>query len=207
MKTLVKCFWIFLFGSFIGCIVEELWCLFRNKCFQIRSSLIHLPLIPIYGLASLLIAIIASIVGYDLWKVFFIGVIVSTTIEYVSSIVQERLFKTKSWDYSNFKFNLNGRVNLLYSIGFGIISMMFIKYIRNFSLYVNGLVYEEKFMKFTAIILIVFIIDVITSSFACIRYSRRKQGIKPSNSIDKYLDKHYPDYKIDKIYNNSVYVG
>ena len=114
MKTVLKAFLIFLLGSFIGHIVEELWCLIKNKCFQIRSSLIHLPLIPIYGFAALFIIIVADKVGYSTWKIFIIGFLVASIVEYVCSYIQEKIFKTKSWDYSNFKFNLNGRINLVY---------------------------------------------------------------------------------------------
>ena len=153
MKTLIKCFWIFLLGSFIGCIVEEIWWFIRNKCFQIRSSLLHMPLIPIYGFAVLFIIIIADKVGYSLWKVFIIGTIVATIVEYLCSYFQEKIFKTKSWDYSEFKYNLNGRVNLVYSIGFGFISMMVIKYIKNFAIFVNGLVNSEYFINFSILIL------------------------------------------------------
>lgn len=207
MKTLIKCFWIFLLGSFIGCIVEEIWCFIRNKCFQIRSSLLHMPLIPIYGFAALFIIIIADKVGYSLWKVFIIGTIVATIVEYLCSYFQEKIFKTKSWDYSEFKYNLNGRVNLVYSIGFGFISMMVIKYIKNFAIFVNGLVNSKYFINFSILIFILFTLDVIISSGACLRYGSRKEGIVASNSIERFLDKYYPDDKVEKIYNNSIYVG
>lgn len=52
MRTLLKESLVFVFGSFIGCVVKELWCLIKNKGFQIRTSLKHLPLIPIYGFCS-----------------------------------------------------------------------------------------------------------------------------------------------------------
>ena len=207
MKTLIKCFWVFILGSFIGCLVEEIWCLIKNKCFQIRSSLIHFPLIPIYGFAALFILIIADKVGYSLWKIFIIGVLVATIVEYLCSYFQEKVFKTKSWDYSEFKYNLNGRVNLVYSIGFGLISMLVIKYIKNFEIYVSGLVNNETFIRVTILVFVLFILDVITSSIACLRYNSRREGIVASNNVERFLDKYYPDNRVEKIYNNSIYVG
>ncbi len=207
MKTLVRCFWIFLFGSFIGCLIEEIWCLIRHKCFQIRSSLIHLPLIPIYGIAALFIIIIADIVGYNLWKVFFIGGIIATLVEYSCSYIQEKIFHTKSWDYSGFKFNLNGRVNLLYSVAFGLFSVLLIKQIKWLVYFIENNINSTLFYCISLIVFILFIMDVIVSVLACYRYRKRKEGVKATNWLDKYFDKRYSDKKIDRIYNNSVYVG
>lgn len=207
MKSLLKCFWIFILGSFIGCIVEEIWCLIRNKCFQIRSSLLYLPLIPVYGFAALLIVLIADKVGYNIWKIFIIGVIVAAIVEYFCSYIQEKVFKTKSWDYSDYRFNLNGRINLLYSIGFGFISMIVVKYIKMFSVFIESLTENRIFISLSLFVIIFFVLDVITSSIACLRYVKRKKGVTPNNKIDLYFDKYYPDNKIEKIYNNCVYVG
>ena len=35
----------------------------------------------------------------------------------------------------------------------------------------------------------------------------RKEGIESKNIFEKYIDRKYPDSKLDKIYNNSVYIG
>lgn len=207
VRTLVKCYWIFLIGSFIGCLIEELWCFIKNKCFQIRSSLIHLPLIPIYGIASLFIIIIADRVGYNLWKVFVVGAFVATFVEYVCSYVQEKFFHTKSWDYSEFRYNLNGRVNLLYSIGFGLFSILLIKQIKYLVNIMELHINDTLFYVITLITFVLFIIDVIVSCSACYRQRMRKEGVNAKNWVDRYFDRKYPDKKLDKIYNNSVYVG
>ncbi len=90
--------------------------------------------------------------------IFIVGTLVATVIEYVCSFVQEKIFKTKSWDYSDFKYNLNGRVNLVYSIGFGMISMIIIKYIKQFSLYINRLTEYYLFFNFTLFVFILFML-------------------------------------------------
>lgn len=207
MKTMVKCFWIFLIGSFIGCVIEEIWCFIKNKCFQIRSSLIHLPLIPIYGIASLFIVLIADKVGYNLWKVFMIGMVVASFVEYVCSYFQEKIFHTKSWDYSNMKFNLNGRVNLLYSIGFGLFSVLLIKHIKNMVIFMDNQTNDLLLYIITFVVMVLFVLDVIISGLACYRQRRRKEGFNARNFIERYIDKAYPDTKLNKIYNNSVYIG
>ena len=112
MEEVIICFMIFYVGSLMGCLLEEIWCMLTKHKFEIRGSMVYEPLIPIYGLAALLITLIANRVGYNLWKVFILGSIVSALIEYLSSYFQEKIFHTKAWDYSNYPLNLNGRINL-----------------------------------------------------------------------------------------------
>lgn len=45
---------------------------------------------------------------------FAFGTVLGGVYEYVCSAVTELLFGTVFWDYSKFKFNLGGRINLLY---------------------------------------------------------------------------------------------
>lgn len=207
MKNLIKLFWIFMIGSVMGCIVEEVWCLIKNKRFQIRKSLIYGPMIPIYGLAAVFIVVIADGVDYDLTKVFILGMIVSTTIEYLSSYIQEKIFHTKSWDYSGIPFNINGRVNLLYSIAFGLFSVFFVKHLGLFKnlLFVSS--NENVAMLVTLVVFVFFSLDVILSVLATYRQKKRRKGIKAKNKIEEAIDLKYPDERLEKIYNNSVYIG
>lgn len=207
MRTLVKCFWIFILGSFIGCIIEHIWCFIKNKCFQIRRSLIYGPLIPIYGFAALFIILIGDNVGYSIGKMFLIGFLVSTAIEYFFSYAQEKIFHTKSWDYSNFKFNLNGRVNLIYSLGFGLISSIAVLPIKKFSLIIDSCSNHNILYIITFFVLCFFIFDVVLSFLACYRQRKRKEGVIAANDFEKFLDKKYSDERLDKIYNNSVFIA
>lgn len=206
MRTFIRCFLIFWLGSFIGSVIERIWCFIRTKTIKIRQSLIYSPLIPIYGFATLFIVIIADIVGYNLWKVFLIGVLVSTTIEYLFSYFQEKIFHTKSWDYSEFKFNLNGRVNLVYSIGFGIISSLIVKPIKIFIVFLEENINYELLCFVVFILFVMFVLDVLISGLACYRQKQRRDGILAKNKLDLYLDTRYSDKRLYKIYNNSVYV-
>lgn len=62
--------------------------------------------------------------------VFTLGMIVTSILEYITSFVMEKLFKAKWWDYSNMKFNINGRICLLNSVLFGILGLILV-YVLN----------------------------------------------------------------------------
>jgi len=51
-------------------------------------------------------------------------------VEYVTAVLLEKLFQAKWWDYSNRRFNLNGRVCLLGALVFGILSVLLVKIIH-----------------------------------------------------------------------------
>jgi len=93
----------------------------------INRGFLRGPYIPIYGLACITIILTMSVfqdfnqdrIGVILIQVMFIS-LVSAVWEYVTSWSLEVVFKTRWWDYSKHKFNLNGRIALDYTILFGI---------------------------------------------------------------------------------------
>lgn len=61
---------------------------------------------------------------------FFGGVIVGSVVEYVISFLVEIILSTQWWDYSNNILSLNGRICLLYSVFWGILTVLLIKLIN-----------------------------------------------------------------------------
>ena len=52
------------------------------------------------------------------------GVLVTSVIEYITGFLLEKLFATKWWDYSTYRFNIHGRVCLRNSLMFGVLSVI-----------------------------------------------------------------------------------
>lgn len=206
MKELLIYFWIFVLSSFLGFLVETIWCFIRYKKIESRKGLIYEPMIPIYGISGTLIVLLVRIFNLSKWyEIFGIGFVISTVVEYVSSFIQEKLFATKSWDYSNFPFNLRGRVNLLYSILFGIVALAFYKLILYpfMELFMNCNINLSLLM--TSVIMFCFMIyDFIISLIAVYRMKERKRKIQRKSKFWNYIDKKYNDKFLKKIYANMV---
>ncbi len=62
--------------------------------------------------------------------IFLFGMVGATLLEYVTGAVMERLFNVKYWDYSNQKFNLNGYICLTSSLGWGLFSVLLVKFVH-----------------------------------------------------------------------------
>ena len=62
---------------------------------------------------------------------------VTTVLEYLTSVLLEKLFHMKWWDYSRYKFQINGRVCLLNSLMFGGLSVILMRVLHP---WISGLI-------------------------------------------------------------------
>lgn len=208
MKEVLNYFWIFILAAFLGYIVETLWCYVRNKKFESRKGLIYEPIVPMYGFSGVIIVLISKLYqAKKLYEIFFIGFLISTNVEFISSIFQEKVFGTKSWDYSNYPLNIGGRVNLIYSILFGLVTLIAYKIILNpffnffMKIKINPLIIS------ISIIAIIFVsYDMIISSLAVYRMKERRKNIKRTGKLWNYLDTKYNDELLKKVYANMINV-
>lgn len=165
---------IFYFSSFIGYLIEVLWCYLGSKRFVNRGFLCG-PVIPIYGFGALLILFCLLRYYEDPVVVFVFGVIITSALEYFVSFLLEKIFHNKWWDYSDKRYNLNGRICLQNSIGFGILSL-FIIYAATPGFYFLFSLFDFKVWMILAIIFsIIFLLDVIYS--VIIAYNLRNRII------------------------------
>ena len=109
----------FIIYSFIGYIAECIFVSLENKKPTNRGFLCG-PICPIYGVGGLLMAFFLKNYKGDYIALFVLGAFLATIIEYITGWALEKLFHNKWWDYSQNKFNINGRVCLLNTILFGV---------------------------------------------------------------------------------------
>ena len=118
MHNLAIWFLIFLIYSFFGWVMEVINSLIVRRRFVNRGFLIG-PICPIYGTGALAITFCLGSIQNPL-VIFFTSIILSAILEYTTSVLMERLFHVRWWDYSDRPFNLNGRICLEALIIFGI---------------------------------------------------------------------------------------
>lgn len=118
MQALAIWFLIFIVYSIVGWLLEITVGLLQKHRFVNRGFLIG-PICPIYGTGALLITFCLSPLHNPI-VIFFASVLICATLEYSTSVIMERLFHVRWWDYSDRPFNLNGRICLEALIVFGI---------------------------------------------------------------------------------------
>ena len=114
-----KYFLAFMLYSFLGWCMEVILGLIENKKFVNRGFLIG-PYCPIYGYGMLLIVFLLKNYTDSPLVLFILAMVICMVLEYLTSYFMELIFKARWWDYSNKKFNINGRICLETAIPFGV---------------------------------------------------------------------------------------
>ena len=121
-------FLLFIIYSFLGWLMEMIVTLINDKELVNRGFLIG-PYCPIYGTCSIAMILLLSKVNNPV-LLFILSILICSVGEYITSYLMERIFKARWWDYSNKKFNLNGRICLQNCLAFGILGFIVVKYIN-----------------------------------------------------------------------------
>lgn len=196
---------LFFVGAFVGVIIDTIFCRITMGEWMSRSSVVWGPFSIVWGLA-----IAAATLMLYKYKdrsdgfLFLIGTGLGGAYEYLCSVFTEVVFGKVFWDYSDIPFNLGGRINLLYCFFWGIAAVVWFKLIyTRLSKVIEKI--PVKFGKITTWILVVFMIaNVLMSCFALTRYDQREKGIDAKQSWQVWLDKHYDDEKMMRIYPNAI---
>lgn len=128
-----KLFLMFIIYAFIGWIVEVINFLIQKKVFINRGFLIG-PYCPIYGVGGILLTVLLSRYSDNIIVLFVMSIFLFAILEYFTSFIMEKIFKARWWDYSDKKFNINGRVCLETLVPFGVLGCFAI-YILNPAIY------------------------------------------------------------------------
>lgn len=203
-----KLFWLFMIGAFLGDITETIFCLITSGKLMSRSSVIYGPFSIVWGLGIFLFtALLYRFREKEDRYLFVAGTFLGGLYEYICSVFTELVFGTIFWDYSKIPFNLGGRINLLYCFFWGIAAIVWFKYLYPvFSRWIEKIpVRAGKILTWICLVFMIF--NVSISGLALARYSERNAGAPPSNSLEQFIDEHYPDERMERIYPNAKITG
>ena len=200
--------WLFVIGAFLGDVLETIFCRVTAGVWMSRSSLVWGPFSVVWGLALALTTVLLRQNQDKSDRYLFVfGTVMGGVYEYVCSAVTELLFGTVFWDYSKFKFNLGGRINLLYCFFWGIAAVAWMRY--GYPLVEKGMAKVRSHVRpwMTAVLAVFMAVNMLTSALALARYDARTSGEGPKNSIDTLLDDHFDDVRMERIYPNAKKVA
>ena len=199
-----KIFLLFVIGSFLGDLTETIFCRLTAGVWMSRSSLVWGPFSVVWGLAIALVTwMLYKYKDYSSSFMFCIGTLLGGSYEYLCSVFTEIFFGKIFWDYSGMRFNLGGRINLLYCFFWGIAAVVWFKV-----LYPKVSKWIEKIPKkqgtiITWVLVVFMVCNVVVSGLALIRYDKRSKGEMPYGAVGELLDERFPDLRMEKIYPNA----
>lgn len=108
----------FIIYSFFGWVWETSYVSLKEGEY-INRGFINGPFCTIYGAGAISVYLILKPVEQNLLLLFLGGIVVATVLEYFTAVLMESIFHTSWWDYSDKKFNFQGRICLGASLGWG----------------------------------------------------------------------------------------
>ncbi len=190
-------------SSFLGVIVEMIWCLIKNGYIASRQGVIYGPFNPLYGIGAILITyFLLPIKDKKNIYLFLGGLIIGSLLEYIVHFGQVLFFKTYSWNYSQKILNLNGRIDILHSIFWGLLAILWIKKIFPVIKKLVAKINPDLNKWLMICIASFMILNMSVSMMAIARWSARTRGIAPITYVDKFLDRKYDDEFLKKVFPN-----
>ena len=162
MHNILFYFLLFIIYAFIGWCLEVIYCYYRTGKIINRGFLIG-PYCPIYGVGCVLIIILLKRYSSDVLALFIMSIVICSVLEYLTSYILEKLFKTRWWNYSNRKFNINGRICLETMIPFGVGGVIIMKVVNPFIVGLLNKLNDNMLFIVGVVILILFLADNIIS--------------------------------------------
>lgn len=173
----------FIIYSFLGWIMESIVRSVSEKKI-INTGFLKGPVCPIYGIGAIIMLLFLERYQSKPILLFFIAIIVLTTWEYLVGVLLEKIFHTKYWDYSEQKFNFQGRICLINSICWGILGNIFVKYIHPF---VKDIVFKVDIKLLHYIISIIAIVLLADLIVTIIKVKNIKMTLKKLEELNKEI--------------------
>lgn len=164
-------FLLFFIYSFLGYIVESISVsLIEKKVVWNRGFLVG-PYIPIFGTGAMTMILTLQKYKDDIIALFIMSMVVCLTIEYLCSLIAEKIFKLRWWNYSDKLFNINGRICLQNGILFGIGGVLIVKYVNTWIENLILLLPNSLMVTLSIILTIIFVSDTILSVHTVIKFN------------------------------------
>ncbi|MCI8443959.1 MAG: hypothetical protein HFJ37_02100 [Clostridia bacterium] len=181
----------FIIYSFLGWVMESIVRTIAEKKI-INTGFLKGPFCPIYGIGAIIILLFLNQFESQPILLFFIAIMVLTIWEYLVGVLLEKIFHTKYWDYTDQKFNFQGRVCLVNSICWGILGVIFVKYIHPFIQNIISFIDVKLLHYVMSIIMLVLIIDFITT---VIKVKNIKMTLEKVEELNKEIKERLKEIK------------
>lgn len=164
-------FYMFFIYAFIGWIYESTYVSIKKRMW-VNRGFFNGPVIPIYGFGALIFYMVLWPYRDNKALTFFGGAVLATVLEYITSWLMEAVFHTKWWDYSNYRFNIHGRVCLQASILWGFLSVVMLNVIHPKIDHLINKIPRKKGEYIGFLISSVFLADFVVTIIGTVKFTR-----------------------------------
>ena len=181
MQLVINFCLLYFIYSFLGWIMEVIFIRITTKKWINRGFLIS-PICPIYGCGCLLLISLLSWYDNDLFAIFLGSVFICSLLEYFTSYFLEKIFKARWWDYSQYRYNINGRICLETMLPFGLFGTLIVGFVDPFFLEVLDKISFEFKVTIAIIFIFLHISDLIISFKTVSSIKGKVNGLEGDNT-------------------------
>ena len=158
--------------SLLGWCGEMVYCSIGQRKLCEKRGFLNGTICPIYGHGALVVLLCLDGGCENPVLTFLLGAVLTSIVEYITSYIMEKLFHMRWWDYSRYKFHINGRVCLLNSTLFGIASV-FLCHLANppIANWLSGLLVVGVGVPLSMVLLVIYLADIVLSVRSAIQIS------------------------------------
>lgn len=173
----------FIIYSFLGWVIESVYKTYMLKK-PINSGFLYGPICPIYGFGAIIMLLLLKNFSNNIVLLFITSFFLMSAWEYIVGVILEKVFKTKYWDYSDRKFNINGRICLMNSCFWGFLGVIFITFVHA---PIENLINEASQDAVIYLNNIIFVLLAIDCIFSIIKVYNINVSINSLNDITTKL--------------------
>ena len=200
-----KLVWVFLVTSFLGALIEMVFCRVTSGQWMSRSGVLYGSFSFVWGLGAVVLTItLQRIADKPDRRIFLAGFVIGGAYEYLCSVFTELVFGTVFWDYSKMPLNIGGRTNVLYCIFWGLLAVAWIKVL--YPPMSKGIEKIPALLGKVITWVIIFFLacDGLLTAAAMLRYTDRQNNPEPKNAAEAFLDDTYDDNWMEHHWPNMV---
>ena len=207
--SFAKLFWIFVVGSILGLLIEDVFHVLVYHEWESRAGLVWGPFSPLYGVGAVVLTVFLNRFYYThTLIIFLIAMLLGSVMEYATSWLMEVLWGAIAWDYTGTFGSINGRTNFAFGVMWGLLGLVWVRTILPFIKRVFSHVDARSMLArlVTAALSLFMALNIAVTLLALDREGQRAAGVPATTWEQRFFDEHFPDsYLQSRMQNMSVY--
>lgn len=191
--TYEKCFWLFFIGSFLGVLIEGVFCLIAKGRWETHVVTMWGHFNILYGAGAVLFYVFATILkSKSIWFRSFCIMCIATVLELLCGLYLRNILGMKAWDYSTCFLNYKGIICPTFALGWGVAAFAFCCVVHSIDRVLCRC--RGKGWRIACFCLSLFMaVNLALTAVSIHRWSDRYYGFTAVNSIETFIDKNASD--------------
>lgn len=192
---MINYLWDFVFFSFIGWCIDEVYYLITEKEFANRGFLAS-PFSPMYGFAAVIIDLVFSPIQNLPWAVFFGSILLLGILKFLTALFLDKVLHFKMWDYSNLPLDIKGYICVPLVVLWGFVSLILVSFVMPIMRIFILLIPTWLSLAITLSIMFIMLIDAIVTFITIFKLQKH---LKEMDDVSKLIEEDAPETPTEEL--------